>query len=133
MNLNNTLQLSFLLVAVLLNPIGDAIRDNGNKSMQKNMEALRDMFILAFLHTFHHNWLWTITAGGIYLNLRLALHNLAYNLVADLPWWFVGSTSLTDDVEAQVLKSFSKWQILFARALCLCMAGFLFWLGFIKN
>lgn len=128
--INQILTLSVLLLITALNPIGDAIRDNGKKERQKSIEIARDIlfFLLVFLAP--PGLTFIICAGLAHLFFRIALHNVLYNLFSDpiLEWWHVGTTSIFDRIEGSL--NWSKSSILINRIISLLFGLFLFWLSF---
>ena len=117
-----------LLTIVLVNPIGDAIRDNGNKRLQKMFELLRELATWLLIYAVTGNLTLAICGGLSHLFYRVALHNLAYNLTRKLPWYFTGSTSKSDEIEAKM----DKWNVLAARIVSFLFACLLLWLA-LKN
>lgn len=61
--------------------------------------------------------------------LRLSLHNITYNWSRKpkLPWYYVGTTSKSDDIEKDL--SWSKNSILISRIISFLFAILTFWLA----
>ena len=72
--------LILLIGIVITNPIGDAIRDNGNKRLQKNIEILTYFLFWVIIYFLTKNLTFVMCSGISYLFFRIALHNMFYNL-----------------------------------------------------
>lgn len=91
-----------LILIVILNPLADAIRDNGNKKRQKNLEILRDFmyFVIIFLLTFNLDF--TLMLGAAMFFIRYAVHDIIYNLTRGLPIDYIGTTSSTSNPSKKI-------------------------------
>lgn len=131
-NGNKKLKLVIIIIAligvVILNPLGDAIRDNGNKRLQKSIEILRDFLFFVLIGVYSANLTLFILLGLSHLSLRIAFHNVTYNLTRKpkLPWYYVGTTSKSDDIE----KMINKKVVLISRISSFGFSILLFWLAF---
>lgn len=110
-----------LLTIVLINPIGDAVRDRGNKRLQKRLELLRDVATWTILFAVTEALTFVVCGSLSHLFFRIAFHNLAYNFTAGKPWYFTGTTSTSDLIESKM----DKIEVLIARIVSLAMAIFL--------
>lgn len=128
--IEGTILLILLIGIVILNPVGDAIRDNGNKRKQKNLEILRDFLFFLIIAIVSRQFTFFVLSGISYLIIRISIHNPAYNFTRKprLPWYYTGTTSLSDDLERKYLgeKSILK---LIIRILAFLFGVFIFYLG----
>ena len=122
-----TIAVSLFLI-VTLNPLGDAIRDNGNKRLQKTIEIFRDIafFILIFIAP--KTLTFVICFALAYLAFRIAFHNVVYNLSRKprLPWYYIGTTSISDDVESKI----NKVEVLIYRIISFVFGIVILWISF---
>ena len=127
----NIIILISLLAIVALNPIGDAVRDNGNKRLQKTLEGIRDLVILFLFWWVTRDTLLSIGIGVILFALRIGIHNLIYNMSRRprLPWYFTGTTSASDDVESKM----DKRKVLVARIATVAFSGLIAWLTIFRE
>ena len=83
-----------LLIAVLLDAVGDAFRYRGWQIPHHAMEAFHValwIYIWAF-YDFHISFVWMYIFG------RIVLFDIAFNLTAGLPIGYIGRSSLYDIV-----------------------------------
>ena len=119
-----------LIGIVLINPIGDAIRDNGNKKGQKKIELIRDFLFFAIVAIVSGQLTFVVCAGVSYLAIRTSIHNLAYNLSRKpkLPWWYAGTTSEPDEFERKYLED-RKVLTIILRVFSFAFGIFILYLG----
>jgi hypothetical protein len=120
-----------LIGFTLINPIGDAIRDSGNKKLQKRLEVGRDFLIFVILYILTKNHQFVVCFGLSYFFYRVSLHNLSYNRshTPKLPWWHTGTTSDPDIYEQQLRENTNITVILISRIATFLFASFLFYLA----
>ena len=82
--------------SVILEAIGDAQYDNGNKEIGKLYQAVSTGILLAspfLLDIDKKKWGWYFAS---YISMRVALFDPVYNLTRGLPMGYIGNTSYWD-------------------------------------
>ena len=82
--------------SIILNGIGDGLNGSNQKTVGHLFNAASIGALLLSPALFNYqkdNWIWYILS---YTCLRAALFDIAYNLTRNLPFNYIGSTSITD-------------------------------------
>jgi hypothetical protein len=104
--------LGLLVLSILSDAIGDASLDTGDKMNGHLFASLSILLLLLLLAIGREvtigQWIWLVVG---YVFIRFAIFDLTYNAIADLPWYYIGSTSLYD----KVMSLWGGGALLFAR------------------
>jgi hypothetical protein len=105
---------AYFTSSILLDASGDASKDFGNKQVGHLLEAASvGVLLLTPFDNDMRNYYYTATFKDVvldavlYAGLRYVFFNLAYNLVAGLPWDYIGNTDYVDQLTRE-LGQFSK-------------------------
>lgn len=119
-----------LLLIIIVNPVSDALRDNGNKKKSKNFELFREIATWSMLYFITTSLTFVIVGGVAHFVIRIAIHNLFYNISRKpkLPWYYVGTTSTSDEIESKkdIIERF------FTRIFCLIFGVILIYIAIIN-
>lgn len=124
----------FLLLGIVFtNPFGDAIRDNGNKRLQKRIEIVTYLLFFLLIYFYSRSFNSIVCFGVGYTFLRAGLHNFIYNFSKRpvLPWYYSGGTCGFDDFENLISQHGQrKGVILLGRIIYFLISPFFFYLAY---
>jgi len=113
----NILLLIMLSASIITDAAGDSCMDMGDKIMGHMLASFSILFLLSSIwmkgEMMYRNFLWMLLG---YTLIRFSLFDLTYNLTnPDLPWHYIGSTSIYD----KVMSLWGGKALLFARVIAL--------------
>lgn len=113
----NIALLAILALSIIFDAVGDSSMDIGNKVFGHIFSSLSILFLLSCIlikgEMLIKNFLWVLVG---YVLIRFGLFDLTYNLTnPDLPWDYIGSTSIYD----KVMSLWGGKALLFARVIAL--------------
>lgn len=94
--------LLIFLILIISEALYEGLYDNGKKALAGVLEFFNRLLMVGMIilwlngtdYEFAHRELWVLIGG--YLLLRFALFDVVYNLMRDLPVFYVGETKLYD-------------------------------------
>ena len=83
-----------LLLLVVLDATGDALRSRGKQLLHHSIESIQIAIWIALWALFEFHWLYVL----MYIFARFVFFDLIYNLIVGNKWYYVGVSSIYDRV-----------------------------------